>query len=78
MLSLFAEKSRFSKAPYDAGRLGRMQFDSVSAVVQRSDKHGGASSAKYISIIMEELNKVKVLERTPGRMHIISSSKEKS
>lgn len=45
------------------------QFDSVSAVVQRSGKHGGASLAKDVSKVTEELNKVKVFEHVTGRMH---------
>ena len=45
------------------------QFDSVSTVIHRSGKHGGASSSKDVSKVMEELNKVKVFKHIPGRMH---------
>ena len=45
------------------------QFDSISAVVQRSGKHGGASWTKDIKKITEQLNETKVYKETPGRMH---------
>ena len=36
------------------------QFDSISAVVQRSGKHGGASWTKDIKKITEKINQTKV------------------
>ena len=45
------------------------QFDTVSAVTQRSGKHGGASWQKDVAKIMEELNKMNVFKQIPGRMH---------
>lgn len=45
------------------------QFDSVSSVIQRSGKHGSASSAKDVSKIVKELHKGKVFEHIPGRVH---------
>ena len=64
--------------PKSISRIGRCagvllrvcnQFDSVSAVIQRSGKHGGADWAKDIAKIMEQLHEVKVFEHIPGRMH---------
>ena len=65
-------------SPKSVSRIGRCagvlmkvcnQFDSVSSVIQRSGKHGGASSAKDVSKIVEELQKEKVFEHIPGRVH---------
>lgn len=45
------------------------QFNSISAVVQRSEKHGGVSWTKDIKKITEQINQMKVYKETPGRMH---------
>lgn len=54
------------------------QFDSVSAVVQRSGKHGGASWTKDVTKIAEQLNKVKVFHQIPGRNHTLFPEVRKS
>ena len=45
------------------------QFDATSAVVQPSGKHGGASWAKDVTKITEQLQQVKAFQNVPGRKH---------